>query len=257
VKFTDEGEVTVTLDRRLPGRFRIEVSDTGVSVAEARLPFIFDSYAQAERSTAGKYGGSGLGLAIVRRLVDSMEGEITVASRPGEGATFRVAIATPETTMSPPAAPSHEMLIRAAAGRRVLAVDDVPTNRLVIERLLARLGAHATVVDNAEAALTLVGVASFDVVLMDISMPGMSGVDALRAIRDKEMALGLDPTPLIATTANALRHQVEEYLALGFAGHLAKPIDLHRLAAALARARGRSTRTGILDESPASAKTSG
>jgi PAS domain S-box-containing protein len=233
VKFTAAGSVTVAL-RAEPAALTFEVEDTGVGMDEAVAQRVFDEFTQADESTTRRFGGTGLGLSIVRRLASRMGGEVMLTSAPGVGSRFTVRLPAPayagagiEQGAGPSAAP--------AAGLRVLVADDNPVNRMVMEGLLEQFGAAVTLADGGETAVERRFEGDFDVLLLDISMPGMDGVDALRAIRRGEAQRGLRMPPALAVTANAMPDQIAAYLQAGFVGHVAKPIGRDMLGAALVR----------------------
>ncbi|QIE57157.1 PAS domain-containing protein [Pikeienuella piscinae] len=233
VKFTETGEVTVTFGGEPGGPLTIAVRDTGVGMNQAEIARVFEGFRQADSSTTRRFGGTGLGMSIVKSLVEAMAGEITIDSTPGAGAEIRVSLPLPIVdTRSEPAAPAAVAAL--PEGLKILAADDNATNRMVIELLLKRVGAASTVVESGRDAVAAAnderdrmvnGDAGFDLILMDISMPDMDGIEALAAIRDQEAKAGAPRVPAIAITANALTHQVADYLASGFDGHVAKPIQ--------------------------------
>jgi CheY-like chemotaxis protein len=232
IKFTEQGEVAITIRCQPDRPLVVEVRDTGIGMTEEQSRRIFEDFVQADSSTRRRFGGTGLGMAIVRRLVEAMEGRVELESRPGEGTRVRVAL--PLEVCAPAAAGAggggQAPLPR---GLRVLAADDNRTNRLVLEAMLARLGARAEILAGGREAVAAAAEARFDLILLDISMPEMDGLEALEAIRVGERARGEPPTPAVAVTANALTHQVESYMARGFAGHVAKPIRPEALLAAM------------------------
>lgn len=243
LKFTLEGAVAVRFASAEDGSgLRIDVADTGIGIAPEILPRLFDKFVQADSSTTRRFGGSGLGLAICRELAALMGGSIKVQSREGRGSTFTVLVALPreetltevhyidddEETAS--ARPSARL---ARTPLRVLAADDNPTNQKVIEAVLAPLGAELTTVPDGKACVEAWKAAKFDIILMDIHMPVMDGIEAARAIRVLEAQEGRARTPIVAVTANALAHQVEDYLAAGMEGHVAKPVEVTKLYGAI------------------------
>ena len=243
VKFTEAGSVTVTLDAPRGGPLRIAVADSGIGMAPAQTARIFDEFTQADASTTRRFGGTGLGMTIARRLIDLIAGSIALHSTPGEGTTVTVSLPLDEvaeaeaTRLAPPeAAPPLPPL-------RLLAAEDNEINRIVLEAMLARLGQQATFVEDGASAVAACAQARFDLLLIDISMPGLDGVQALWRIRALPPGAPSRTAAAIAVTANALNHQVDEYLAAGFAAHVAKPIELADLEAAM--------RHALQDASPA------
>ncbi len=244
LKFTLEGAVAVRFASAEDGSgLRIDVADTGIGIAPEILPRLFDKFVQADSSTTRRFGGSGLGLAICRELAALMGGSIKVQSREGRGSTFTVLVALPrEETLTEvhyiddddsEAAVSRPSTRLARTTLRVLAADDNPTNQKVIEAVLAPLGAEVTMVPDGKACVEAWKAARFDIILMDIHMPVLDGIEAARAIRALEVQEGRTRTPIVAVTANALAHQVEDYLAAGMEGHVAKPVEVTKLYGAI------------------------
>jgi PAS domain S-box-containing protein len=245
IKFCDSGEVRMLVSAR-PGRpVVIEVSDTGIGMTEEQIARVFNSFEQAEASTAQRFGGTGLGLAIVRQLVLLMMGTIEIESRIGVGTTVRVSLPLPEVEDAvpdaPPAALDHDTQI--LKGCRVLIADDNPTNLLVLNEMLTPTGLSIVGATNGVEAVTAWQTAQeesrpFDFLMLDIRMPVKDGVSALKDIRDMEAKLNLPEVAAIAVTANAMPQQVAEYLLVGFGSHLAKPFsraDLLRAVTSLVK----------------------
>ena len=246
IKFTEEGEVTVTVRGGAQGGpLVIEVQDTGIGMTEAQTARIFEDFVQADNSTSRRFGGTGLGMAIVRKLIEAMQGEVALESRSGRGTRVRVSLPlalAPSAGRAPGSAADEAAPDRLPPGLTVLAADDNRTNRMVLEAMLHSLGVRATVVEDGEAAIEAAAAAHYDLLLLDISMPGLDGIETLAAIRRAERAAGQPPTPAIAVTANAMKHQVALYLNQGFAGHIPKPIRARELGAQMQAclARGES-----------------
>ena len=244
IKFTAQGHVTARLtltegDGRHRG-MRLEVQDTGIGISPANQARLFERFRQAESSTARRFGGTGLGLSITRALVRMMGGEMGFESREGEGSTFWI------TASAPAAEPAglEADLGGVLEGLRVLLVEDNPTNRLVARTMLVRLGAT---VDEAEDGVTGVKAArsgAFDLILMDIQMPHMDGIEATRAIR------GLDGpaarVPILGLTANVMVHQRAAYIAAGMDGVVAKPISAALLLGEIARLMAEDDEPAVL-----------
>lgn len=259
IKFTDRGEVKLVIgqvpDEATPasGNIVFTVSDTGIGISADKLESIFDEFAQADPSTARKYGGTGLGLTICARLANLMGGSITVESTPGVGSIFRFAVPLkPEprdevankrsaAADSSPEADLPADLARDKAPLRILVADDVIENQFVIDSFLGGLGHLLTFVDDGQKALEKSANEKFDLVLMDIQMPEMDGLTATRLIRERETALGLDPLPVVALTADASQEDAALSLAAGCNSHLTKPVSMRALRKAVdtfARRRG-------------------
>ena len=243
IKFTDAGEVALIIES-LPGKpLRIEVHDTGIGMSEDQLARVFEDFEQADGSMTRRYGGTGLGMSIVRRLIEMMDGDITIDSAPRQGTRVRVALPLPEVQAEaslPPASGETSPAGDACLdGLRVLVADDNATNRTILRALLTGAGAEATLVENGRAALGVWGPASFDLLLLDISMPEIDGISALRTIHDRAADAGAAPPPAIAISANALTHQVRAYREAGFDAHVAKPFARDDLLGAIRRVTGR------------------
>ncbi len=240
LKFTEHGEVRLTLLGEVEdGRdmLHLVVSDTGIGIAPEKVPLLFQKFTQVDSSTTRRFGGTGLGLAICRELAGLMGGRIWVESQEGEGSAFHLVAPLPraEAAAAPqPRAPSAEA-VSSAGDRplRVLAAEDNATNQLVLRTIMQTFGVDLTMVADGRQAVETWSGGDFDLILMDIQMPVMDGVAATRAIREAEAQGGKRRTPIVALSANAMTHQVKEYLGAGMDLHVAKPIELSKLHAAL------------------------
>jgi len=239
IKFTDHGTVSVTLAHRPldadHAELRIEVTDTGVGIDPSRQAGLFGAFVQADGSATRRFGGSGLGLAISRQLVDLMRGTIGFDSTLGEGSRFWFTL--PVVCEAPARQPEPVPAAAKPAGLRVLLVEDNPMNRRVVGVMLEGSGHTLDEACDGLAAVEAAGNTRYDVILMDISMPGIDGVEATRRIR----ALGGHnaTVPIAALTAHALPGHREELLAAGLDEYLAKPFtvtQLHTLLWAVAEA---------------------
>ena len=228
LKFTEEGEIRLTIEPAAQGGVRLTVADTGVGIAPDQLERIFGKFEQADASSTRRYGGTGLGLAICRDLCALMGGRIEADSESGRGTRFVITLPLERTAEGEAAAePEAEAPEASDAGElRILAAEDNPTNQLVLKALLAQVGVEPEVVDNGALAVEAWAQGEFDLILMDIQMPEMDGMEATRAIRRQEEESGRRRTPIIALTANAMAHQVAEYEGAGMDAHVAKPIDI-------------------------------
>lgn len=242
IKFTESGSVMLTLHYQPGEPLEMVVQDTGMGMSKAQVERILDSFEQADGSITRRFGGTGLGMSIVRQLVTLMQGEITIDSATARGTTIRVTLPleAAEATSAKLAANGDTVdQTNVQLGHlKALVADDSPTNRLVISEMLRDSGIEIGMVENGREAIDLWAKenargAGFDIVLMDISMPVMDGVSALTEIRDREDTLGLAPVPVIAVTANAMPHQVADYLIAGFDTHLAKPFKRAELLHAI------------------------
>jgi PAS domain S-box-containing protein len=234
LKFTDRGEVRVTASRR-DDNLILEVSDTGIGIPSDRLATLFQNFVQADASTTRRFGGTGLGLSICRQLAEMMGGAVAATSIPGRGSTFVATLAIPRISDEVRAAPPsvvHAPEIpeeSAASTLRVLAAEDNAVNQLVLKTLLSQIGVTPRVVDNGAEALAAWEQEPWDIILMDIQMPVMDGPSATREIRRREAETRRRRTPIVALTANAMAHQIAEYMAGGMDGFVAKPIEIGRL----------------------------
>jgi len=235
VKFTPQGSVAATVDiDPASDRLRIMVRDTGVGIAAEKLPVLFEKFTQADNSATRRFGGTGLGLAICRELTQMMGGTIEVQSREGCGSTFIVEL--PLARCEAAGAETSDAARPEQEGLRLLAAEDNATNQQVLAAVMESLGIDIDIVPDGKQAVEAWRACPYDLILMDIQMPVMDGIAAAREIRAAERADGRSRTPIIALTANALTHQIEEYLGAGMDGHVAKPIEIAKLYEAISTA---------------------
>jgi len=234
IKFTDRGRVDLRVERA-GDTVRITVTDTGVGFGPDVREVIFDRFAQADSSITRRFGGAGLGLAICRDLVEAMGGAIGCLSTPGEGATFRVELPLPE--IKPVCEPAEAPVSPGLDGLRILVVDDNATNRQVAGLILQAAGVAVAFACDGQEALGLVAADRFDLILMDMMMPVMDGVEAIRRLRAGEAGPDGATTPVIMLTANTLPEHVAQALAAGADRHLAKPVSPAGLLGAVAEVR--------------------
>jgi signal transduction histidine kinase/AmiR/NasT family two-component response regulator len=250
LKFTVEGSVRVSGEMTETGLVRFTVSDTGVGFDDAEKSRIFGRFQQADGSITRRFGGTGLGLAISRDLAELMGGTLDCRSQPGEGATFWFDLPLPESEIVQPVEGDRTSSGQGSADSaevedghtlRILLADDHPANRKVVEIMLAESDVELIPVENGQEAVdrfeaSFAGPDQFDLILMDMQMPVMDGLTATAAIRTLEASHGRVRTPIIMLTANALAEHVAAGQEAGADGHLAKPITLATLFAAIDKA---------------------
>ncbi len=241
VKFTAEGSISISaslLEQCDTGSVVVEIAirDTGIGISGDVLDLIFKPFGQAEDSTTRRFGGTGLGLSICRSLAELMGGSIDVESTHGIGSCFTVILPFYVAQLDRAEDDIHEETIVTwdEAPLRILFVEDKPANIEYGVKLLDKLSHKVTLAENGVIALTALKNGMFDLVLMDIQMPVMNGIDALRAIREKE--LGTDRhQPVIALTAYALRGEKDVLLREGFDGYVSKPFKASQLITEMKR----------------------
>jgi CheY-like chemotaxis protein len=240
VKFTAEGHVEASLTMREDGdrrRLRFEIEDTGIGIPDAVQASLFHRFQQADGSTSRRFGGSGLGLAITRRLAELMDGDVGFTSKEGVGTTFWLEICADATE---PVEAVEETPTEGLDGLRILLVEDNPTNRLVATKILETMGVVVNTAEHGGEGVEAARTGAFDLILMDVQMPIMDGLEATRCIRALGGKAAL--TPIVGLTANAMAHQWTQYRAAGMDGMAAKPISPAALLAEIAR---------VLSEPPA------
>jgi PAS domain S-box-containing protein len=243
IKFTSSGGVIVkvSLGKRTGTalELRFEVSDTGAGIPADKQAIIFDAFTQADSSTNRRHGGTGLGLNICKRLVDMMGGRIGVESEPGAGSTFWFTVVCHEAALIAADRDEADLEVeKPGRAMRILLAEDHALNQMMIRIMLEAAGHQVEVVDDGLQAVDAVRSKSYDVVLMDISMPEMDGVQATRRIR--ELDGPESQVPIIALTANAMKGDREKFLSAGMSDYLSKPIHIKSLIMALERQRGQS-----------------
>jgi PAS domain S-box-containing protein len=234
IKFTDRGFVRVQVTAELPkgGQhlLRFSVQDTGSGISKSRMGRLFQSFTQLDLSAAKRHKGTGLGLTISRKLARIMGGDIDVRSSPGQGSTFTLGVplmgAAPSLESH---APRSGASSQAPGALKILLAEDNPVNQAFLKRFL---GGHGHQVHSAGNGLEVLGIMArehFDLVLMDIQMPEMDGIEATRRIRSGSLH-GVDPgTPIVALTAYAMRGDRERFLEAGMTAYVSKPVDFLEL----------------------------
>ncbi len=247
IKFTEQGEVVVAADlTREEGEravLRFSVRDTGIGIASGQRERLFDSFVQGDGSTTRKYGGTGLGLAISKQLVELMGGQIAVESAPGRGSLFCFEVSFKKHAAEQPPAPLPAFQaadFTLAAGvppgnhrYRILLAEDNPVNQTIALRILQKAGYATDAVASGKHAVEALASSHYDLVLMDVQMPEMDGLEATAQIRRLEGALR--HTPVIAMTANAMAGDREKCLAAGMDDYLSKPIQAQQLCQVVRR----------------------
>ena len=254
IKFSERGQVSLRA-RRLPSGdasavgLHLEVEDHGIGLNENQQASLFKAFQQADNSTTRKYGGTGLGLAISKRLTELMGGEIGVTSTPGAGSTFWITLrlGTGQASASDNApcparnsgadaadtpAITRGQLLAACTGRRVLLAEDNPLNQEIAHELLTDAGLEVELAQDGREAVEKAQHGHFDLILMDLSMPVMGGLEASTSLRGLP---GVGPVPIVAMTANAFDEDRKRCLAAGMNDHVPKPVDPDVLYQALLR----------------------
>ncbi|MFT5162108.1 MAG: signal transduction histidine kinase [Alteromonadaceae bacterium] len=231
IKFTEVGSVTMHLGTNHQNQLMFEVEDTGIGLSVMQIDKLFNDFTQVDYSITRKYGGTGLGLSIAKSLASKLGGDITVKSLPGKGSTFTVSV----SMVVPPGVvwlhdapaqyqPSRVRNVPKASmptlKGHVLLAEDHHDNRALFTQLLKRMGLTVTAVENGELAVQESILQDFDLILMDIQMPVMDGISAMKLLKTTAMNI-----PIVALTANAMKNDIDSYLAAGFDCHIAKPVD--------------------------------
>ena len=242
VKFTDTGAITLAARMLMESDdsvlIRFEVRDTGIGIAADALAKLFTAFEQADNSTTRKYGGTGLGLAITKKLAQLMGGDAGAESTPGAGSTFWFTarlrkgktLYVRERVL--PSADGEARLKRDYAGRRILLVEDEPVNREIAQLLLEEVGLNVESAEDGEQALALARKKTFDLVLMDMQMPRMDGLEATRLLRQQFDSARL---PILAMTANAFADDKARCFEAGMNDFISKPVIPEDLYACVLR----------------------
>jgi CheY-like chemotaxis protein len=241
VKFTDKGEVRVNLDAETEqdGRLRLicNIEDTGMGISDELLHKVFEPFTQLDGTLSRKHQGSGLGLSIVKRLATLMGGDVSIKSRMGSGTTvsFDVLTKTAQTgeaeteTLDPTLPADH------TTGLHILVAEDNPISQVFTAKILEKIGHRPTVVANGEEVLEALVRHNYDLVLMDVQMPLMDGIEATAKIR-AHSGDSVDPNiPIVAMTAHAMQGDREKCLEAGMDGYVSKPVDMDELTTTISR----------------------
>jgi PAS domain S-box-containing protein len=240
VKFTERGRVDLFVEQDAPAdgscRLRFRVVDTGIGIAPDVQRQLFSAFVQADASTTRRFGGTGLGLAITARLAALMGGEVGVDSTPGAGSTFWFTVClqhgSAEATGWADASAAEAELRRRSAGARILLVEDNLVNQEIAREVLQRVGLQVEVAGDGHQALQRLAQDPVDLVLMDVQMPVMDGLEATRQLRRMP---GMDRLPVLAMTAHAFGEDRQACLDAGMNDHVVKPIDLRQLYGTVSR----------------------
>ena len=234
VKFTRAGEIVVHVEASGLG-LKFSVRDTGMGIPKDRISDLFQKFSQVDASTTRRFGGTGLGLAISRELVTLMGGRMTLESELGLGSIFTVELPLQpcsKSLISLIEAPTQD-LGQTGSPIRILAAEDNEANQVILSALLQPMNVVLTMVGNGREAVEALQRETFDLVLMDIQMPEMNGVEATSTIRAWEAQQGRTATPILALSANVMSHHILEYSKAGMNGTVAKPIEIGKMIASI------------------------
>ncbi len=235
LKFTEQGEVSVNFRLLRPGDpmlVECAVRDTGIGIPEDRMHELFQVFTQLETARTKRFGGTGLGLAISRRLVEMMGGTISVESRVGRGSTFSFTVSLRPAAEEQPVGGGRSSLSSSPggfAGLRVLLAEDNQVNRVFLKHFLVEAGCEVTLAGSGGEALALLRQSPADLVLMDIQMPEMDGVEATRRIREGVAGDAVRGIPVVALTAYSMKGDRERFLSAGLDDYVSKPVDVEEL----------------------------
>jgi PAS domain S-box-containing protein len=232
IKFTENGEVSLAVKRTTEATGRdmlaFSIVDTGIGIDEKDKEKLFKTFSQVDGSITRRFGGTGLGLMISKQLVEMMGGTIGVESSKGKGSTFYFTISCQVGSQLSPKKHTFTGLRKTTQPQKILLAEDDEVNQIVIRRLVEEMGHTVAVAQNGLEVLALWEKDKFDVVLMDIHMPEMDGIEAMRQIRNKEENTG-ERLPVIALTAHAIQGDRERFMSLGMDEYIAKPIQIEEL----------------------------
>jgi two-component system, sensor histidine kinase len=239
VRFTERGVVGLSVTAEPTGRKHVrlvfEVSDSGIGLSPAEIKRLFRPFAQANARVAGRFGGAGLGLVFVKRVAQAMQGTVTVESRPGQGSTFRLTVKV-ERAAAPEAAGANASAAQAREGLtralRILCAEDNPYGRVILNTILTELGHKVDFAASGSAAVEAVARGGYDLVLMDVILPGVDGIEATRRIRALDGAAAR--TPVIGISGRAAPGDEASARAAGMDAYVMKPVSPSRLAAVIA-----------------------
>ena len=259
IKFTERGEVEMSLrslSHNDDAHLEFAVRDTGIGISPSALEHLFQPFTQADASTTRRFGGTGLGLSICKSLVEMMGGTIWVESELGKGSTFSFTVRLPLAKELPPDFEAPVAVPTVAGGQLcVLLVEDNPANQKLATYILQDRGHKVEVAGDGQEAVRLTEQKPYDVILMDVQMPGMNGLEATAVIRKRER--GGSRVPIIAMTAHAMQEDRERCLAAGMDGYISKPINAQAMIGLVeSLARGVAPATEATAATPTSAEAS-
>lgn len=245
VKFTEKGSIAISAEIRKENKnsflLEFQVSDTGIGIEPKHITKIFDTFIQADSSITRRFGGSGLGLAISKRLVEMMGGSIWVESEPGRGSNFHFTVELPKTAKQEIIKTNNSHAPTVKKGLKILLAEDDSISSIVTSRILTEAGQMVTHVSNGTEVLKAMEKEQYDMILMDIQMPNMNGLEAVQKIREKERTTQ-DHIPIIAVTAHALMGDREKYLSQGMDEYVSKPLQIDDLLNKISRLAGCRTK---------------
>ncbi|KZN64279.1 hypothetical protein N473_15130 [Pseudoalteromonas luteoviolacea CPMOR-1] len=230
VKFTNSGGITIEVEAQSHSALSITVSDTGIGMNQQTQKSIFNRFEQADSSTTRKYGGTGLGLAITSSLVQLMKGSIEVTSEEEQGTQITVTLPLQQAKRAQVTEQNSHEILPDLSNIKILIAEDNKINQLVIEKMLGKTGANIVLVENGKLAVDAFEKDHYDIVLMDIQMPEMDGIEAFSLIHKQE-----PNTPIIALTANVMPQDIAQYKAMGFADHIGKPVAMYPMYQVVSR----------------------
>jgi CheY-like chemotaxis protein len=233
IKFTESGQVAVSITRESQHNNQVSllftIQDTGIGIPEDKMTAIFESFTQANNDITRKYGGTGLGLAIAKRLVEAQGGKLWLKSEPNAGTTFYVELSFPVAADDSAQHQAADSGVSSDNTIRVLVAEDNEVNQLIISKVLQAKKLQVTLVSDGQQTLDELQQNDYDIVLMDIQMPGMDGYTAIKQIRSSQQSF--NHIPIIALTAHAIKAEIEKCMAAGANDHVSKPFQAEDLVA--------------------------
>jgi signal transduction histidine kinase/CheY-like chemotaxis protein/HPt (histidine-containing phosphotransfer) domain-containing protein len=233
IKFTHEGAVNLIFSKKEAGQYRIEVRDTGIGISAENINLVFTAFEQADTSITREFGGTGLGMNITKRLVDMLNGDIHIQSELGRGTSFCIDIDMEVVNNTLINKVERDDKINLGRELSLLLVEDHTVNQMIATRLLENWGFSVLLAENGAQALEIAKQQVFDVILMDLQMPVMGGIQASRLLRERSLIA--ENVPIIAMTAHSTEEHIKECLAAGMQDHISKPLNKEILLSVLQR----------------------